>query len=130
MGKYLLLWLPMLLIAFANGALRELWIRKIASELRTHQISTILLVLLFAVYIWIVVRVWPPSSAGQAFAVGLVWLGLTLAFEFLFGHYVSGLPWSTLLRDYDLAAGRLWVLVPVWVAAAPYVFYRLRAIRP
>ena len=34
MGKYLLLWLPMMLIAFANGALRELWIQKIAGELR------------------------------------------------------------------------------------------------
>ena len=127
MGKYLLLWLPMVLIAFANGALRELWIRKIAGELRAHQISTVLLILLFAVYIWIVVRVWPPSSAGQALAIGLMWLGLTLAFEFLLGRYVSGLSWSALLQDYNLLAGRLWVLVPVWVAVAPYVFHRLQS---
>ncbi|HEX7184432.1 MAG TPA: hypothetical protein VF756_21580 [Thermoanaerobaculia bacterium] len=116
----------MLAIAFANGALREAWIRKHAGELQAHQISTALLVLLFSVYIWIVVRVWPPASPRQAFAVGLMWLGLTLAFEFLFGHYVSGLPWSTLLRDYNLLAGRLWALVPLWVLVAPYLFYRLR----
>jgi hypothetical protein len=122
----LLLWIPMLGIAFANGALREGWIRKHAGELRAHQISTVLLILLFAVYIWIVLRVWPPASSGAAFAVGLMWLGLTLAFEFLFGHYVSGLPWSTLLRDYNLLAGRLWALVPLWVLVAPYLFYRLR----
>jgi hypothetical protein len=124
--KYLLLWLPMVLIAFANGALRELWLRKITGELRAHQISTVLLVLLFAVYIWIVVRIWPPSSVGQAFAIGVMWLGLTLAFEFLLGRYVSGLSWNAILRDYDLLAGRLWVLVPLWVAVAPYIFYRLQ----
>ncbi len=126
MWKYLLLWFPMVGIAFANGALRERWIRKHAGELRAHQISTVLLILLFAVYIWIVVRIWPPSSPGAAFAVGLMWLGLTLAFEFLFGHYVSGLSWSRLLQDYNLLAGRLWVLVPLWVLIAPWVFYRLR----
>lgn len=126
MGKYFLLWLPMVLIAFANGALRELGIRKITSELRAHQISTVLLILLFAVYIWIAVRTWPPASAGQAFAIGAMWLVLTLAFEFLLGRYVSGLAWSALLRDYNLLAGRLWVLVPVWVAVAPYVFFRLQ----
>ncbi|HEX7182845.1 MAG TPA: hypothetical protein VF756_13460 [Thermoanaerobaculia bacterium] len=126
MWRYLLLWFPMLLIAFANGALREGWIRKHAGELQAHQISTVLLVLLFAVYIWIVVRVWPPASSGAAFAIGLMWLGLTLAFEFLFGHYVSGLSWSALLRDYDVLSGHLWAFVPLWVLVAPWVFYRLR----
>jgi len=126
MWRYLLLWLPMLLIAFANGALREIWLRKHVDELPAHQISTALLVLLFGVYIGIVIRAWPPVSSAQALAVGLLWLGLTLAFEFLFGHYASGRPWSALLHEYNVLAGRLWVLVPIWVAVAPYVFYRLR----
>lgn len=126
MWKYFLLWFPMLGIAIANGALREGRIREHVDELRAHQISTVLLLLLFAVYIWIVVRIWPPASPGQAFAVGLMWLGLTLAFEFLFGHYVSGFPWSRLLQDYNLFAGRLWPLVPLWVLIAPWVFYQLR----
>ena len=26
----------------------------------------------------------------------------------------------------NVLAGRLWILVPLWVATAPYVFYRLR----
>lgn len=126
MRKYFLLWFPMVLIAFANAALRELWLRRITSELRAHQVSTLLLVLLLAVYVGIVDRIWPPSSRGQAFSIGAMWLGLTLCFEFLFGRYVSGLPWSALLQDYNLLAGRLWILVPVWIAAAPYVFHRLR----
>jgi len=126
MWKYLWLWFPMLLIAFANGTLREAWIRKHTGELQAHQISTVLLVLLFAVYTWLIVRVWPPESAEHALAIGLLWLLLTLSFEFLFGHYGSGLSWSTLLTEYNLLAGRLWILVPLWVAVAPYLFYRLQ----
>jgi len=42
-------------------------------------------------------------------------------------HYVMGQHWSRLLRDYDHRAGRIWGLIPVWTAVAPYVFYRLRS---
>ena len=52
-------------------------------------------------------------------------LALTLAFESLLGRFVSGLSWREMLAEYNLAAGRLWVLVPISVAAAPYVFFRL-----
>jgi len=56
----------------------------------------------------------------------MTWLVLTLAFEFLFGHYVGGHSWRSLLDDYDLLSGRLWVLVPAWLAVAPYLFHRLQ----
>lgn len=122
MWRYLLLWLPMLLLAVANGALRELALRRRLDELRAHQLSTLLLLALFAVYIGGALRVWPPASAAQALAVGLLWLGLTLAFEFLAGHYLSKQSWHRLLADYDLRAGRLWALVPLWVLVAPLLF--------
>jgi apolipoprotein N-acyltransferase len=51
---------------------------------------------------------------------------LTVGFELGFGHYVAGHPWSDLVADYDLASGRLWVLIPAWTALAPYLLYRLR----
>ena len=35
------------------------------------------------------------------------------------------IDWRALLHDYDLLAGRLWVLVLAWLALSPYVFYRL-----
>jgi hypothetical protein len=126
MWKYVLLWCPMVLIAVANGALRELGLRRLAGELTAHQISTVLLLVLFSLYTWLVLGAWPPASARQALAVGLLWLVLTLAFEFLFGHYGAKKPWSELLHDYDLRAGRLWALVPLWIAVAPSLLDRLR----
>jgi len=126
MLKYLLAWIPMVFIAIVNGVLREAWYGKQLGELRAHQLSTLIGALLFGVYIGAVMRYWKPASAEQALAIGLLWLGLTVAFEFLFGHYVAGHPWPRLRHDYNLLAGRVWSLLLVWVAVAPYVFYRLR----
>ena len=126
MLRYAIAWIPMVLIAIANGALRQFWYGNYVSELHAHQISTIVAMLLLGAYVWLVVRLWPPASAHEALGIGALWLTLTIAFEFLFGRYVAGHTWSRLLHDYDLLAGRIWILVPVWVAVAPYVFLRLR----
>jgi len=115
----------MVFIAIANGALREGCYGEHLSELRAHQVSTVTGILLFGVYIWVLLRLWKPESAGQALTIGLMWLGMTVAFEFLFGHYVAKRPWSDLLHDYNLLAGRVWVVVLVWVTIAPYLFYGL-----
>ena len=80
----------------------------------------------FGVYIGALMRLWRPVSAGQALTIGLVWLGMTVAFEFLFGHYVAKRSWSDLLHDHNLLAGRVWVVVLVWVTIAPYLFYGLQ----
>lgn len=126
LAVYALGWLGLLAIAMANGALREGLYGPHMGELAAHQLSTVLGLLSFTLYIgWFTARR-PLPSAGLAVGVGALWLGLTLAFEFGFFHYVMGHPWSRLLHDYDLSAGRLWVLIPIWTAVAPYVFHRLR----
>jgi hypothetical protein len=56
-----------------------------------------------------------------------IWLTLTVAFEFLFGHYVAKLSWRRLLHDYNLFAGRLWLFVLVAITVAPSVIYRIRS---
>ena len=49
MLKYVLAWLPLLLIAVANGALREGLYAGYLGELRAHQVSTLSGVLLFGI---------------------------------------------------------------------------------
>lgn len=53
----------------------------------------------------------PPIERRGALKVGALWLVLTLAFEFLAGHYLFQKPWAVLLQDYDLSWGRIWVAV-------------------
>ena len=125
MWRYVLAWFPMVAIAIANGALRESGYGQHLSELTAHQISTLTAVVLFGAYIWFVVQFWSPTSKAQAIAIGLLWFVMTVAFEFLFGHFVAGHSWERLLHDYNLLAGRVWPLVLVWVAVAPYLFFRM-----
>lgn len=129
MGRYLLAWFPMVLIAVANGAFREAFLVPRLGEHAARQVSTLLLIALFAIYIGFVTRTWPLASSAQALAVGALWLALTLAFEFALGRFVSRLAWDQMLAEYDLAAGRLWALVPIWVAISPYLFFLLWSAR-
>lgn len=122
--RYTLAWIPMVFIAILNGAARDLGYGKHLSELRSHQISTITALLLFGIYIFALTRLWRIDQ-NQAIAVGLIWFVLTLSFEFLFGHYMAKHPWRRLLHDYNLLAGRVWVLIPIWIMVAPYLFCRL-----
>jgi hypothetical protein len=126
MRRYVLAWVPMVFIAIVNGTLREAWYRTYLDELGAHQLSTVTLVLLLGAYMWVVIRLWRPSSAAQALIIGVTWCALTVGFEFVFGYSIAGHPWSRLLADYNIVAGRLWNIILVWLTLAPSVFYRVQ----
>ena len=123
---YVAAWVPMLVIAVANGALRQATLEKMMPELRAHQVSTLTGSVFMGLFIWFVVRTWPPASGAQALLIGLVWLVLTVAFEFFMGLVLAHRPLSQVLHDYNLLEGRVWVLFLVWLTLAPWVFFRLR----
>jgi hypothetical protein len=123
MLHYLLAWIPMLVIAIANGALRQGVFAKIMPELRAHQLSTLIGAVLIGAFIRLVVHVWPPASGQQAIIIGLVWLSLTVAFEFVMGLALLKRPLAQVLADYNLLAGRVWMLFLVWLTLAPWLFF-------
>jgi hypothetical protein len=116
----------MLVIAVANGALRQVTFGKVMPELHAHQLSTVIGSVLEGLFVWFVIRKWPPSSSRHALRIGLVWLVLTVAFEFFMGLVLARRPLPDVLHDYNLLAGRVWVLFLVWLTFAPWVFFRLR----
>ena len=124
---YTACWPGMVLLAILNGTLREKLYGPHVPELLAHQISTVALMALLAVYLWLLTGFFRIESVSQGLIIGILWLALTVAFEFLFGHLVMGHSWEALFRDYNLAKGRIWPLVLIWTAAAPYWFYRIRS---
>jgi hypothetical protein len=79
----------------------------------------------FGFYIGFVINRFPPASFSQAILIGLLWVALTLIFEFGFSRY-CGSSWPQLLEDYNLIKGRIWILILLCLAIAPYIFYKLR----
>ncbi len=124
--RYVIAWFVMLVVAFVNGGVRDFTYGRQLPALIANQISCVTGIFLLGTVIYLYARRWPFTSARQALAVGLFWMALTVAFEFLFFHYVAGHPWTELLAAYDIASGKLWPLVLLWIAVAPYLFYRLR----
>ena len=119
-------WIPGIPIAIFNGILRESWYTQFLNELHAHQLSALSFMLLFGIYVWLILDWLKLSSSKEALLLGLLWVVLTVAFEFLFGHFVMGNEWSTLLHDYNLIAGRVWVMVLVWIAIAPIMIFGLK----
>lgn len=121
------IWFVLLVAAFAGAALRTGLLEPRFGEQAAHVVGTLLVVGLFAVIIWRAVPwVVPDLSPGQLAGLGLLWTLATVVFEFGFGHYVMGHPWSRLLADYDLTDGRLWVLVLLTILLMPSVAGALR----
>ena len=106
-------------MAVLNGSVREALITPRFGAFAGHIISTVML----SAVILLVARVsisWIGArSTADAFVVGFTWLVLTLAFEFVAGHYLFHSPWEKLLADYNILQGRIWVVVLLATLLAP-----------
>ena len=123
---WLVAWLGGPVIGIVNGVARETLYANAVGDSAAHQISTGTGAALFALYFWFLTGRWPLETRRDALTVGAVWVALMVAFEFGFGHSVDGTSWRDLARDWNLADGRLWPLLVLWVGAGPTVFRELR----
>ena len=124
--RALLVWVLLVGLAILNGAARETVFSPHLGPAVGHLVSSVLLAGLIALTAWLTILWIAPGSARRAWAVGALWLTLTVAFEFLAGHYVFGHPWPRLLADYDILQGRAWLLVLVATLVTPAWAWRAR----
>jgi hypothetical protein len=123
-GRFLfkgaVVWLLMPVAAIANGVLRDLLLGPLLGE----QAAEILAVLLLLVLIYLITAVFLKRSGlryrlADLWALGFLWMILTIAFEFIFFGISMSVPISELLEAYNIVAGELWVVVLVGVLLAP-----------
>lgn len=122
-----LTWMGFAVMAVAGGIFRVLLLEPRLGTVPANLVETLGLAILLGIVMWFVMP-WlvPGLDSRDLWRMGLYWLTLTVVFEFLFGHYVDGASWSTLLSNYDISAGRLWVLIPLLMGAGPPLVGRLR----
>lgn len=122
--RWIVAWLGVSGLAIANGVAREGLYGEAVGDQAAHQISTVTLLVMIAGYAWLLQRLWPLTSSRTAWQVGAAWVAMTVAFEFGFGHYVTGNSWSALLADYNILEGRLWLIIPLAMLLAPELVRR------
>jgi len=116
----MLFWLVLAVLAITNGIVRQSTYGRAMSDLRAHQLSTETGIAIVTIAVWLFASFAVPiESAGQAWLIGVLWVAMTIAFEFLFGHFVAGHLWSELLADYRLLRGRIWSLFLLWLLILP-----------
>lgn len=128
-AKAILAWLLLFVVMFANGAIRVVALQPRLGEDRARQLASLSGLALVLIVSWLFVRLTPEARSSQLRWVGVAWVGATIAFEFLFGHFVSGLGWQALLADYDILRGRLWSLILIGVCLGPWLWGAVRGRR-
>jgi len=120
---YTLCWFILMIIAILNGMLREMTYKKWMREIRAHQLSTFTGMGLIGIVVWKLNQYIPITSSNEALQIGVIWLVMTILFEFIFGHYVMNRSWEFLFRDYRIDKGRVWGLLLIWVLLSPIFIY-------
>lgn len=121
--KYAIAWLPMVILAMLNGAARDRLYGSLIPELRAHQLSCVTAILLFGLYTLLLEDIWPLSSSNEALWIGLVWVAQTMLFEFGMVLFIQRNSLDNVLADYNLLAGRLWVLVLIAMGLLPWAVF-------
>jgi len=125
--KAAVVWLLILVCAVLNGLFREVVLVPRFGTPAALAFSAVLLCALILVVSLIFVRWLGSLDTWQSLRVGLLWLLLTLAFEFGFGRLAQHREWSELLGAYTFEDGNLWPLVLVVTFFAPLLAVRVRA---
>lgn len=112
-------WAAIVCLAIANGALREAILVPALGSAAGLVASGVLLCLLILLVAWALARVAGGFTVRQGLGIGLLWLCLTLAFEFGFGLYVQRKPLAELLDAYAFRGGNIWPVVLVVTLLAP-----------
>lgn len=117
----LIAWFILSFLAVINAIIREKVYAQRLGELKAHQLSTLIFsVVIFSVSL-LLLRFTGSKTDTELLALGLIWLLLTLSFEFIAGHYVFGNSWKKLLADYNILKGRIWILIPITTFFAPWL---------
>ena len=123
-----LVWFAILLVAIVNGAFRQGVLIPRLGDAAAHVGSTVLLSIAVIAVTFFTIRWISPTSVSDCWSMGILWVVMTMAFEFLGGHYLFGKPWVELFADYKINQGRIWVLVLFVTFMAPVTAARLRGL--
>jgi len=121
------IWLIFVAFAILNGAFRNLVLEPKIGKYAGHVISTILLISVILMVTFLFIRKIMDYSKIDLVLIGTTWVLLTIIFEFIFGHYVMGNSWNTLLADYNIFKGRLWSLVLITEFVSPLRFGSIKS---
>ena len=129
-GALLKAWLIILPAMFVNGAFRELVLERFILPDIAEAISVAIAMVLIVAFTRYSLRRIAGKPTRSLVRASVTLVVLTVAFEFLFGHYLAGDSWETLANNYAIWNGRLWPLVLATLAFVPFLWGHWARPRP
>lgn len=120
--RSLLVWLCFIPVAILNGGLRQYVLDRWLGEVGANALSGVLLSLFILLISGLLLPRIIKYNQKESYQIGIVWMLLTIGFEFTFG-LTSGISFQELLSAYNPMTGNLWLLVVVTTFGAPRLIY-------
>jgi hypothetical protein len=121
-------WVVLILTEILHGIARGILLVPYVGEFRSNQIGVFTgLLIIFAISL-IFVRWIGASRSSELLRIGILWLGLTLAFELLFGRFVVGASWERLASDYNVLEGGLLPFGMIFLTLSPLLAGKVRGV--
>lgn len=120
--RSLLVWLCFIPVAILNGGLRQYVLDRWLGEVGANALSGVLLSLFILLISGLLLPRIAKYNRKESYQIGIVWMLLTIGFEFTFG-LTSGISFQELLSAYNPMTGNLWLLVVVTTFGAPRLIY-------
>lgn len=117
--KILLWWLAILPLAVLNGLLRESVLLPVVGTVAAFITSGVILSCCIFAVAWLALANIRLRTAQHYWWMGVIWLLLTLVFEFAFGLGVQHQDMATLLAAYTFNDGNIWPVVLLVTLVSP-----------
>jgi hypothetical protein len=118
-------WVLLMFAETVHGVARTLFLAPAVGDFRARQLAVVSGSLLILAIGCLTIRWLQPHPTRWLVSIGVMWVGLTLAFEISLGR-VAGYSWNRIGSDYDLLHGGLLPLGFGVMAITPWLASRLR----
>ena len=125
--KSMLIWLSIIPLAIANGALREGLLMPLIGDKFAYPISGIILCLLIFIVCFIFIPKLGKGTKKTYLTIGLLWFFSTIIFETVLG-LVEGIPFTEIINAYNITTGNLWLIVVIFTGVVPFLIAKLKKI--
>lgn len=126
LAKGIGIWLIIVVAAIMNGLIREKVLTPLIGSQFALPLSGVILSLLIFIIAFFSIPFIDESRGKVYLAIGLLWVALTLSFEYLFGHFVVGMSWHEISQVFNLKAGNLFIVAVFASAISPWLVAKIR----
>lgn len=124
--KATIIWFIIAIFAIINGIFRESVLTPYFGEAVALPVSGITLAIIIFTIIYLFFKLFSKNNYRTYLYIGIQFVGMTLIFEFVFGHYVIGKSWTELLQVFNIFEGNLFIITLLVSLFSPLLVAKIK----